>query len=206
MATKYTENRRAQWKEWNGFNGNDTTFCICGNTYPIKDMLKEAGCKFNKLLFWHSPVEMTNLPEDCYQFEVKFDEMYYYIAESGWQPHERNTAASIIREHTNRVMPKKEVEICGSYLEGEVGQRVRNLQATLTAVHGFSSMYGYSFVYTFETSKGEKLTWITTKDLDMETDTVVDLTFTIKEFAEYRNERQTKITRAIVKLVDSYEE
>lgn len=36
-----------RWLERNGFNENEETYLIYGNTYPIKDKLKEAGCKFS---------------------------------------------------------------------------------------------------------------------------------------------------------------
>ena len=42
------------WPRNNGFNDDNLTFIFTiGNTYEIKDELKEAGYKFNRELGWH---------------------------------------------------------------------------------------------------------------------------------------------------------
>ena len=53
----------ATFYENNGLNREkNNTYIVLGDTYSIKDLLKEKGAKYNKILGWHFPtkVEVPN--------------------------------------------------------------------------------------------------------------------------------------------------
>ena len=72
---KSEENKKI-WLEQNGFSAQGITYAIVGDTYAIKDWLKENGYKFNPILKWHGPEELLDLPEGYHTIEFNFDDLY----------------------------------------------------------------------------------------------------------------------------------
>ena len=78
---------------------------------------------------------------------------------------------------------------------GEIGERIRNVKATVRSIGGFDSAYGYKWVYTLEDEKGNLYTWFTTSQQSVSNGYVVSLTGTIKAHVEYKGARTTQLTR-----------
>ena len=87
------------------------------------------------------------------------------------------------------------------YYPGAEKERIRNITAKVKSIRGFQGAYGYTSVYTF-TSEDYIFVWMTSKALDIATGETVDLTGTIKKFDEYMGEKQTHLSRCIVKTVE----
>lgn len=85
------------------------------------------------------------------------------------------------------------------YYPAEIKDKI-SVQATLATIRGFDSMYGYTYIYTF-TLDEYVFVWMTTKDLSLDTDTIVNLSGTIKGFEEYAGQKQTQVTRCKVSAV-----
>ena len=89
-----------------------------------------------------------------------------------------------------------------SYI-GEIGDKV-DLQATYERSAWFTTQYGYQtqvvYIHTFRDGDGNALTWKTsaTALADIEEGTIVRLQGTIKEHKEYKDEKQTALTRCKV--------
>ena len=64
-----------QWLLQNGFDENGNTYCIVGNTYVIKDYLKEQGCKFSPLLKWHAD-HIVDVASSYKVTKVNFNDIY----------------------------------------------------------------------------------------------------------------------------------
>ena len=122
--------------------------------------------------------------EELYQWDVESQNAYFY------------ESAEIL---VNRRIKEAEGPSLSEYV-GEVGERLRNLTAVFKSVRGFSGMYGWTNIYTFQ--RGEDiLVWFTAKDLDLEKGTVVDLTGTVKKHEEFREVKTTQLSRCIIKVV-----
>lgn len=90
----------------------------------------------------------------------------------------------------------------------EIGQKL-NVKCTLDKKAWFEvrSFCGYGtdtmHVYTFKDVNGNKLVWKTSAYVDVERGEPVELTGTVKEHSEYRDEKQTVLTRCKVKAIES---
>ena len=81
---------------------------------------------------------------------------------------------------------------------GEVGERLRNMDATFVSAKFFEGNWGGSFVYTFKVDENI-FTWFTQKYLDYEPKDKINLTVTVKAHTEYNGILQTQLSRCIIK-------
>ena len=186
---------KVDWLASHGFNADGLTYCIFGDTYAIKDWLKDNGCKFDPVFKWHSP-EPLDLPVGYGMFCIS------YVDYMKW---EEASSSLLFYEDAKAKFEKKESEFIkvpvSNYYNAEIGERVRNITATFKSSRGFMGKFGYTNIYTFN-SGDAVLVWFTATELDMELGTAVDLTFTIKGFEEFRGVKTTKITRAKIKRIE----
>lgn len=186
---------KEQWLYKNGFNEKGITWCIYGNTYPIKNHLKERGYKFSPLLKWHRDTPPFDLQE--YDFPVisfSFDDLLF------WDSKEKN---AYYYENAKEKIEKAFVEAEGPSLSeyvGYVGERLYNITAIYKSRRSFLSRFGTTNIYTFE-SQNNVLVWFTQKELDLEKDCLIDLTGTIKKHELFRNVKTTQLSRCIIKKI-----
>lgn len=188
-----SEKNMKEWWSKNGIGEDGLIWIVTGDTYAIKDRLKELGCRFSPVLKWYSPVAI-DVPEGYGLMSIAFDEVYE------WQP---LMNCAYFFENAQQKVEKKLQELAGpskSEYVGTVGERLRNITAIYSSTRGFEGRYGYTFIHTFY--QGDNcLVWFTTKELPLEKGDVVDLTGTIKGFEEFRGVKTTQLNRCIVKLV-----
>lgn len=177
-----------KWLKWNGFNEDGDTYLIFGNTYPIKDKLKVAGCKFSKILLWHGPAAV-DVPEDCYIEKINWSDVYDWDEEAGDM---RLTEKG--EQFLTDIFSKNSLGI----FVGEIGERLRNLKAVFEKDIEFEGVYGHSHSYHFN-ADGAQLIWFTTKDLDLEEGEQYTLTGTVKKHEIYGNVKTTYLNRCIIK-------
>ena len=177
-----------RWLERNGFNENEETYLIYGNTYPIKDKLKEAGCKFSQELKWHGPAAV-DVPEDCYIEKIHWSDVYNWNADAldMWRTEEGNKfLEDIFSSHT-----------LGQYV-GEIGERLRNITVVFDKVITFEGQYGTAQVYRFN-YEGTQLSWFTEVHKDLEEGAEYTLSGTVKDHKVYGNVKTTYLNRCIIK-------
>lgn len=170
-----------------GFENVDA-YIVLGNTYDIKDELKEAGAKFSPELYWVLPTEPTWLTTHSY---VKVSVADIFTISNGYF-----VLRDDIREFRNALEPVR-----GEYI-GKVGQRL-SVTATLTKAIPYDASFSYQrrtmgYIYIFETADGNTLVWRTTSawlDIGKE----YDIVGTVKEHSEYNKVRQTVLTRCKIK-------
>lgn len=169
-----------------GFENVDA-YIVLGNTYDIKDKLKEAGAKFSPELRWVLPTEPTWLTTHSY---VKVSVADIFTISNGYF-----VLRDDIREFRDALEPVR-----GEYL-GKVGQRL-SVTATLTRAIPYDVSFGYrittGYIYIFETADGNTLVWRTTRAW-LDTDKEYDIVGTVKEHSEYNRVRQTVLTRCKIK-------
>ena len=179
---------KTEWLAANGFSEYGLTYLVLGNSYPIKENLKEAGFKFSPLLRWHGDNCDFELPEYCYYKELRFDDLFI------WSEEEK---VAFMKEGTRDTIDaifNPKIEYNSDYV-GEIGERIRNIPVTVRNIRGFDSAYGYKWVYTFEDKNGNIYTWFTTSQQSIMVEDEVSLTGTIKAHVEYKETKTTQLTR-----------
>lgn len=165
------------------------TYCVCGDTFAIKDTLKEAGAKFSRELGWHFDEPVLAYP--CIEVnadEVISDELDWYYGKAQFKF--MDNAAEIVKAK----MPKK--EITSEYV-GEVNQKIE-VALTLKRVFTYETCFGYRtstvYVNSFEDENGNVFVWKTSSWCGDERQTYT-VKGTIKEHNEYKGTKQNVLTR-----------
>ena len=189
---KSKENQEELLAKW-GYDVENPLIWLVGggNTYEIKDQLKEQGCKFNPAFGWYSTHEI-DVPTGYGIVSINFFDAYTWFPLSK-QFMLNDKAKEVADAAKASLEPKSNSE----YL-GEVKERLRDLEVTLTDVRSFDGFYGTTFIYTFAYNE-DVLVWMTSSCKDIEVGEKLLLTGTVKEHSEYKGVKQTKLSRCIVK-------
>lgn len=191
MQARIAERKKTaftRWLESNAFDKDGYTYLIYGNTYPIKDELKSAGCKFSQELKWHGPAAI-DVPEDCFVEKIHWSNVYY------WSEDMLNMLRTEKgNEFLNSIFTS---HVDGEYI-GEVGERLRNMPAVLERKTECDGKYGWAILYQFNVN-GAQCVWFTQKELNLEEGAECILTGTVKKQDVYRNTKTTYLNRCIVK-------
>lgn len=172
--------KKAAWPERNGFK-DGRTWVILGDTYSIKEELKEAGCKFAGGLGWHC---VPGSVEGYEVVEIEIDEVADET-EWGYEWKEEKEIKAAVRAK----MPKPEST---STFQGEIGQRITRSLKVIRVVD-VSGRYSSS-MYVMEDEGGNVYIWFTSA-VDWEAGSSHVVTGTIKDHKEYNGIAQTILTR-----------
>ena len=199
-AAKLEERRRAKFLKKvpeinakffkdNGFNENGECFVVTGNTFEIKDELKESGAKFNYTLLWHFDKDV-----DTYKtIKVTVDDICEVNAFGIYNFKEDSN-------NTVQKMLEAAIENKGNYV-GNIGDKI-NIQVTYKGYHTFETFYTYNgvlnYIYKFEDENGNVLIWKTASSKDFEEGKSYMIKGTVKNHTEYKGIRQTNLTRCRV--------
>ena len=198
----YNYKNQEDWLLKNGFNENGITYVIGGgNTFEIKDTLKELGCKFSPLLKWHSPQQLDIDGFICISFT--FDELYI------WVPADKNVVAfegamanvkGKISAYSN-MRTLSSSSLTNSEWLGEIGDRIRKVPVKIIGKKDIFSRNGYITLFTFEYGNSVLCWFTTTTKFEQEGDEVL-LSATIKDHKIYEGQKQTYITRCFMYPID----
>ena len=203
LADKRLERERKQAPEKNRqlfsryhLNDDDgSAYIVLGNTYPIKDELKEKGAHYNPVLGWY-------FDHDTYDYPVERIEKNYFmdLADNDMYELNWNKAKEVVDKIKSNYKEKNEpIKIKRNPVSkwiGEVGQKITE-NVSLKKSHAFISSFtgDVMCVYTFETELEDLLVWITSERSDLEEGQAYEITGRIKEHSEFRGEKQTVLTR-----------
>ena len=179
---------KGKWLEENGFSPQGKTFIVMGNSYAIKDELKEARFKFSVNLRWHAATTEFELPKDCYYHEVSYNDLFSWNEELGTTFMKENTRAYL----ENLFNPPKESK---SEFVGQPGDKIPALICKVIHVGGFQSAYGYKWLYIFLDENGNEYIWFTTSQQPFSKGSEYEIAATIKEHSEYKGVKQTVLIR-----------
>ena len=79
------------------FNEKNETYCIIGETYTIKDYLKEQGYFYNPILGWHGST-LIELPPDYKIITINFNEIYAIDEETNEPIYKDEASVSLVKE------------------------------------------------------------------------------------------------------------
>lgn len=181
-----------------GFNADGKLYVAVGDTFSIKDQLREAGAKWkphlNSWVFTEAPTEFATV-------ELTAEECLVFHYEDGWcdWSHEVN-----FKELIQSKLPKEDVVV--SEYVGAIGDK---LDAQVTFIKYFSyernAYRGWGTelvrIYKFLDANGNILIWNTTAWLEVEEGKQYQLTGSIAEHKEYAGDKQTILKRCKIKEV-----
>lgn len=171
--------------EANGFGDeNGTILVLTGNTYNHREELREAGCRYNDGLGWYAPAGVSvEVPSDC---EAK---------ELTWEAVSTDGQIKTILELKALVAEMFRKESTSTY-QGAVGEKL-SVQVKVVRNIKLNGYYGESHMHIFEDADGNTYVWTTAaKNLDVNSE--ISLTGTVKEHKEYDGVQQTVLTRCKV--------
>ena len=203
----------------NGFSEDGHTWIVMGNTYDIKDELKEAGAHFNNLLLWHFDHEpqghdsvMLSVDDVC---DLDYAERYSWKVYSDVV----EMVSKLQEEYKKAHTPDSTSEFVG-----EIGQRI-TVDIVEHRTVTFESHFGWQSItmaiHIMKDASGNVFTWKTQNGLGwdvrvdarnhpdpegdyymwhrIENDEHFFITGTVKEHSEYQGEKQTVLTRCKIK-------
>lgn len=176
-----------------GIREDGVAFICKGETFSIKDDLKEHGFRFHPILMWYAAT--ADYCPDGYELaEVQVKD---YI---DWFPQSLRFEfkAEAQKEIRKLLTPPS---IFSSETVGSIKERLRDMQVKFLGGRGFEGQYGYTHIYRFVDTDNHLFTWFTTKELDYQENEEVLLTGTVKNFNDYNGEISTVVTRCIIKSV-----
>ena len=206
-ARKTAGERNAKYLKSRGFSVDGFAWIVMGKTFEIKDQLKAAGARWDNTFGWHFDHEIVEFPtvrisiEDKltrlgyeYPEETYDDTIGFYYADGTLSFGDEWPITLYIKELREKWeadnAPKTE-------WYGSIKDKV-DLKAKLIRRGDYDTMYGTTFVYTFEDAQGHQLVWKTSTWLEQEVDSQVALKGTIKAHSEYKGIKQTELTRCKV--------
>lgn len=182
--------------ELRGFNAEGKIYLVTGDTYQIKDELREAGAHFKQHLNgWTFTEPSTEYPT----VEISWEEVLFINYETGYLNWKEDIADTI----QSKLL--KEEKVVSEYV-GTIGAK---LDTEVTFVREYSyerksfSGFGTEWVsiYKFVDDNGNILIWNTTAYLRLEQGNKYRLTGTVAEHKEYAGDKQTALKRCKVKEV-----
>ena len=188
--------RRELWndnfRKWNGFNQNYDTWVILGDTFEIKDELKQKGAKYSREMGWCFDHEQTDYPT----VKVHASQVAEENFEGRWLF--KDNVYEFIRELQKA---NTHYEETGKFL-GQVGDTMQFWDLICVKVYQYPSVYGDVNVYTFKDPEDNTIVWSTSKyleDID-DPDARFYLTGKIKDHKEWKGDKQTIVTRCKVEV------
>lgn len=166
-------------------DGEWVVYRVLGETYSIKDSLKELGCRFNASIGWYSGTKLEGYEtQRLTSSEVLTDSLYIE-----WKTKEE---LKELLDKGNSLVSRPEPI---SEWQGEIGQKIE-ISVTVDRVFGFEGRFGSSFLYLLRDENGNVYKWSTAKGLEEKA--TYKLKATVKDHEEYKGVKQTVITRGTV--------
>ena len=188
-AKKQAPEKNAKTFKRNGFSEDGKAWVVVGDTFEIKDELKEAGAKWSGIMGWH--FDRADNGYDC--FEVAADDLMEKSEAGEYYWGDMTGVIDYIKEQKALRAPKTNSEHVG-----EVGDKIE-VKLIFKQYFTFETHYTYSgelnFIYKFADEDGNTFTWKTGKAMELEEGAEYMVKGTIKAHDEYKGDKQTVLTR-----------
>lgn len=182
------EERNQKFFKAFGFNEDGYTYIVNGDTFPIKDELKDAGAKFIYCLGWHFDHPEFNTTE------VHISEIGDLLDTGSW---ELDTYKA--KQFTDKCREIGKEPSMSSHI-GEVGDKITEY-VTFIKMFSYENQWGTGHIYKFEDVSRNVYVWNTSTYLDLEEGQKVKITGTIKKHSEFKGELQTVLTRCKINKI-----
>lgn len=185
------ETKRIEWLAKNGFTEDGYTYIVTGDSYSIKDELKAGGWRYDSVLKWHKAD-----PAGYEDRVIKINVDDYFVC-SAWGTYSYKTgAADMISSLLSESTPKVETV----YFEED---KLKDIPVELVRKFSFQGKYGITNVFNFMDKDSHLFVWFTSTIQPYEVhDHLIISSATVKDRKEYKDDKQTVITRARLKSLD----
>lgn len=192
MKAEFEQNK-LDWLQKNGFTPDGKSYVVKGDSYSIKEQLKQDNFRYDPVLRWHRATK------EGYEDKVIEIDVNDYFEFSAWgQGHYIDKAKDKMDSLLKSFEPHIETEYYG-----EVGGKVKDITVQLTRFHAFEGKYGITHVLTMADGEGHVFTWFTSTFPKYEVGDYFKISSaTIKDHSEYNDIKQTVITRARLKDIE----
>lgn len=175
----------------NGFDDQGNIWCILGDTFSIREQLKELGCKFfYSDLGWHCDHELADLP----QLKLTASQICNQDVDGVFVSWNHQELSRLVSEAQEAI---KEKEPESNYV-GAVGDKIE-ITATFKREISYQVKIDWMTqtkrIFIFADESGNQLTWNTTAFIDAQAGDQVKLKGTIKAHKEYKGIKQTELQR-----------
>lgn len=190
------EQTRKEWLDKHNFDADGNTYKILGDTYAIKDELKALGAKYDSFLGWHTKTALEGFKSAKINIsDIASETLYGYAIDYTVD----------LEEVINKDKPKEPVKV--SEYVGNVGDKIE-MTVTLDHVAYWLNKFrewehNYTYLYSFKDDNGNVLVWQTSKGLEIDDGEKVTIKGTIKEHNEYKEVKQTVLTRCKITKGDT---
>ena len=178
--------------KWNNLGENGDVWIVLGNTYPIKDELKADGARFNQVFGWYFNKPYSKYPTEKIEGKLFLDEYDWGELEINW-----DKASKVVEEIKTAYEKANKTESPSKW----VGEEGRKIKVRLTLIKEFQYETNYSYygelnsIYKFKDEYDNIFVWKTSSKGDIEEGKTYDVIGTIKSHDEYKDEKQTVLTR-----------
>jgi hypothetical protein len=186
---------KADWLERNGFNKDQNTYIVIGETYSIKSQLKADGFIYNPILKWH-----RSNPDGYEDKVIKIN-----IAE----------VASFVSWGVGTYYPEAQ-----SYIENKLaeaasgssqdwvaaqGDKISDTLVTLISRSSFINKWGKNtFIYNFKDKNNYRYTYFTNKILPQDiNETLIIHSAIVKEQSNYKGIKSVIISNMKIKEINA---
>lgn len=101
------------------------------------------------------------------------------------------------RDLDHKARETAKTELGASEYFGEIKKR-EVFTLTVTGTNEFDGMYGTTYLYRFVDANNNTAVWFSSKDCNLSKDTAYQVKGTVKEHKQYRDTKQTVLTRCVV--------
>lgn len=136
-------------------------------------------------------------PQDAFENNIKV-----YVTgrkpitfENGFVAYAYVQMTKIIKSQQDE-MERQMAKAASNYV-GTIGQKI-TVEGTISTIASYETMYGYTYIYKIVDKNKNVFIWKTCKFIDTTEINEVKVTGTIKDHSEYREEKQTVLTRCKV--------
>ena len=198
-----SETNRAAWLAKYGMEGENLYVVAGGNTYHIKDKLKDAGARFYQGLGWFFNAETKPaddfLTEPYFFYHTTFDTMFDWNCYNK-TAYIKSGAIDNMEKEIKAIKTEANAKTSNSHHYGQIGDRIKKAPAVFREVRTINNDWGGSLLYTFAIGD-DIFTWFTQAmiDEDINPGDAIILSGTIKAHTEYDGVLQTQLNRCIVK-------
>lgn len=168
---------------------NDFVTIFKGNTYDVKDWLKEHDAKYNKAMGWYIPGD--KLVPEVFPGDIEPIRLTWEQISNGDEP----KSESEIKEVVDSIVY---AGVSNSQFVGAVGDKVA-AYVTCEKVVNLMGYYGPSTMYTFHDDKENVYVWTTTSEKqEIEVDGKYIISGRVKDHKTFRGVAETILTRCKV--------
>lgn len=186
---------KANWLERNGFNKDQNTYIVTGETYPIKFQLKADGFIYNPVLKWHR----SN--PDGYEDKIIKINVAEIASFTSWGV---GTYYPEAQSYIENKLAEAALSSSQDWVAAQ-GDKISNILVTLISRSSFINKWGKTtFIYNFKDKNNYRYTYFTNKVLSQDINETLTISSAIvKEQSNYKGIKSVIISNMKIKKINA---